>query len=408
MEKSCIVDTKSSPVVVDLIESSQRSGFVDSRSKRLGSYQAKPKASKTGQQYELSERKRGKMEEVKSFEFIYLTQEEVMDTGVDMVSFIQIEEQHFRLRDEGKIILPSKVVLDLGEREKGRINALPAYVGGGIDVCGIKWVASFPHNPQRYHIPRANAFIILNDSHTGVPLVIMDGTYISAMRTGAVTGVGVKYLARKDSEIIAMIGCGVQARTQLLALKVVLPNITEVRCFDANKKTSEKYAEEMSQETGLNSKAVSSAQEAVAGADVIVTVTVANEPIVKNRFVTEGSLFVHVGSYQEEEEEVVLGSDKIVVDDWESVYHRRTPILATMYDQGKLESSDIYANLGEVVNGKKAGRETDYERIFFLPIGMGSEDVIAAYQVYKMAREKGLGRSLRMWSKFALEGDSHD
>jgi len=338
-----------------------------------------------------------------SFNFIYLTQEEVINTGVNMASFVKVEEEHFRLYDQGKIILPSKIVLDLGERERGRINALSAYVGGDIDVCGIKWVASFPNNPQRYRIPRANAFIILNDSHTGVPLAIMDGTYISAMRTGAVTGVGVKYLAREESEIVAMIGCGVQARTQLMAIKVVLANITEVRCYDVNKKISEAYAKDMCQKTGLNTKAVSLVQEAVTGADIIVTVTVADDPIVKDKFIKKGSLFVHVGSYQEEEEEVIFSSDKIVVDDWQSVLHRRTPILAKIHSQGKLKNSDIYANLGEVVNGKKAGWENDEERIFFLPIGMGSEDVIAAYKIYKIAKEKGLGQQLKMWSKFAFE-----
>lgn len=342
------------------------------------------------------------MGENQNFKFIYLTQEEVMSTGMDMASFVQIEEEHFTLYDEGKIILPPKVVLDLDERNRGRINALSAYVGGDIDVCGIKWVASFPNNPQRYRIPRANAFIILNDSHTGIPLAVMDGTYISAMRTGAVTGVGVKYLAKKDSEVVAMIGCGVQARTQLMAIKVVLSNITEVRCYDVNNKTSEVYVKDMRQKTGLNTKAVSSVQEAVTGADVIVTVTVADEPIVKDKFIKKGSLFVHVGSYQEEEEQVVLSSDKIVVDDWQSVLHRRTPILARMYNQGKLKSSDIYANLGETVNGK-AGRENDEERIFFLPIGMGSEDVIAASKIYEIAREKGLGKQLKMWSKFIFE-----
>jgi len=344
------------------------------------------------------------MREKKDFEFLYLTQEEVMSTGVDMASFVQIEEEHFSLHDKGKIILPHKVVLDLDERKRGRINALPAYVGGDIDVCGVKWVASFPNNPGRYGIPRANAFVILNDSHTGAPLAIMDDTYINAMRTGAVTGVGVKYLARRDAKTVAMIGCGVQAITQLMAIKTVLASITEVKCYDVNNETSEAYAKNMHQKTGLDTKVVSSVEEATTGADIIVTVTVADEPIVKNRFVKEGSLFVHVGSYQEEEEEVVVSSDKIVVDDWQNVLHRRTPILATMYEQGKLKDCDIYANLGQIVNGKKAGRETDEERIFFLPIGMGSEDVIAAYRVYKIAQEKGLGKQLKLWSKFAFEG----
>lgn len=339
----------------------------------------------------------------KNLDFIYLSQEDILNTGVDMPLFVQIIEEHFKLHGEDKIILPSKVVLDLGERKRGRINALPAYVGGDADVCGIKWVASFPHNPRLYGIPRANAFIILNDSHTGTPLAVMDGTYISAMRTGAVTGVGVKYLAREGSKVAAIIGCGVQARTQLMAIHEVLPNIVKVRCYDVNNGAAKRYAKYMHQKTGLDIRALNSTEEAVVGADVIVTVTVADEPIVKNKFVKQGSLFVHVGSYQEEEEEVVFSSNKIVVDDWQSVHHRRTPILARMYDEGKLKNTDIYANLGEIVTGKKAGRETDEERIFFLPIGMGGEDIIAAYRIYQMAQEKKLGKRLKLWSKFALE-----
>jgi len=228
--------------------------------------------------------------------FLYLTQEEVIATGSGMASFVRWEEEHFRLYNEGKVILPSKVVLDLSERERGRINALPAYVGGYINVCGIKWVASFPNNPERYNIPRANAFIILNNSHTGAPLAIMDGTYISAMRTGAVTGVGLKYLAKKNSKVLAIIGCGVQARIQLMAVKVVLPHLSEVRCFDVNPHTSKTYAEDMHQKTGFNTQVADSVKEAIDGADIIITVTVADEPVVKDGWIKEGALFVHVGS----------------------------------------------------------------------------------------------------------------
>ena len=334
------------------------------------------------------------------FSFLYLNHEEVRATGFDMRSFVKVEEEHFRLYDQGKIILPEKMVLDLGERERGRINGLAAYVGGDIDVCGIKWIASFPKNPHTHHIPRANAFIILNDSHTGVPIVVMDGTYISAMRTGAVTGIGVKHLARKDSQTVAMIGCGVQSRTQLSAIQVVLPTISEVRCFDIHSDTANVYASDMNRKTGLNIRAVTTVQEAVVGADIIVTATVADEPIVK--FIKEGSLVVHIGSYQEEEEEVVYNSDKIVVDEWDSVYHRKTPILARLYIEGKLKDSDIYANLGEIVNGKKAGRNNDSERIYLLPIGMGSEDVIAAYKIYKIAQEKGMGQQLKLCDQFII------
>ncbi|MEQ9714126.1 MAG: ornithine cyclodeaminase family protein [Candidatus Asgardarchaeia archaeon] len=336
---------------------------------------------------------------MKDIEFIYLTQKEVEESGLTMKLVVETVEEVFRLHAENKVIVPSKVVLDLDEKRRGRINAMPAYVGGKFNVCGIKWIAGFPKNPIKYGMPRATGLLILNDSETGFPLAIMDCTLISAMRTGAVTGVGAKYLARPDSEIVAMIGAGVQARTQLLALLEVLKNLKEVRVYDIRKEASIKYSEEMSEKTGLKIIPVDTPKDAVVGADIIITVTVADEPIVKDKWVKEGSFFSHVGSYQEEEYEVVLHSDKIVVDEWEHVLHRGTPVLAKMYKEGLIKDEDIYANLGDIVIGKKPGRENPKERIFFAPIGMGSEDVAVGYIIYKNAKEKKLGVTLKLFGR---------
>ena len=100
--------------------------------------------------------------------FLYLTQEEVIGTGFDMKQALEVVEKCLKLHAESKTVLPSKVVLDLDERERGRINAMPGYLGGEYDVCGIKWIAGFPKNPKNLGIPRAHAFIIINDSETGV------------------------------------------------------------------------------------------------------------------------------------------------------------------------------------------------------------------------------------------------
>ena len=331
--------------------------------------------------------------------FLYLSQEEVLKTKVGMKEVIEEVETVLSLHDRNEVNLPSKVVLDLGEKERGRINAMPAYLGGKYDVCGLKWIAGFPGNPQKYGLPRASAFIILNDSWTGLPLVIMDGTYISAMRTGAVTGVGAKYLANKDSKIVGMIGCGVQAITQVMALKEVLPEIAEIRAYDINRSRASKLKEIIEEQFALPTQVVDSAQAAVEGADVVVTVTVADEPIVKDLWLKEGSFFAHVGSYQEEEEAVIINSDKIVVDIWTEVLHRGTPLVAKLYKKGEITDSDIYANIGEIINGKKPGRESPTERIFFSPMGLGSEDVAVAWRVYQQAREKRLGQKLTLWSR---------
>jgi ornithine cyclodeaminase len=338
----------------------------------------------------------------KPVEFLYLSQEDVRAAGgLDMKMTLQAVERAFKLLNEGHVRIPHKIVLELppGERERGRMNGLAAYIGGGWEVAGIKWIPSFPKNPYERDLPRANALIILNDTQTGMPLAVMDGTIISAMRTGATGGLGAKYLARKDSEIVGMIGLGVQARTQAMALKEVLPNLKEIRGYRRSKEKAVKDAREIEELTGIRTVAVDTARDAVVGADVVVTATMADEPIVKNAWMKEGSLFIHIGSYVEQEYDVVLNSDKIVVDDWEVVKHRKTPILARMYDEGLIKDEDIYANLDEIVAGKKPGRENDEERIFYAPIGMAHEDVAVASMVYERAKKEGMGQVLRLWTE---------
>jgi ornithine cyclodeaminase len=335
-------------------------------------------------------------------EFIYLKQEDVRASGIDMSDVINVVEIVLALHDEGKVNLPSKVILDLGERERGRINAMPAHIGGDIEICGMKWIAGFPQNPVRFGIPRAHALIILNDSWTGVPLAIMDGTYISAMRTGAVTGVGAKYLADPDSEVVGIIGCGVQARTQIMAIKAAIPSVRLLKAYDIREEASKQFTQWASQELGMKAEVAKSAKEAVEGSDVIATVTVADEPIVKDAWLKKGSFFAHVGSYQEEEEEVIFNSDKIIVDLWHEVIHRGTPLLARLYKAGRINDEKIYANIGEIIRGKKPGRTSKQERIFFSPLGLGSEDVAVASFVYKEAKNKGLGVPLKLWDTPAL------
>lgn len=330
-------------------------------------------------------------------EFLYLTQADIREAGLTMAMTLDIVEEVYKLHSLGKINMPHKTVLDLGERERGRVNAMPAYVGGDFEVCGIKWIAGFPQNPYKHNLPRGIGLLVINDSWTGVPLAIMDATLISAMRTGAATGVGAKYLARAGASKVALIGAGVQARTQLEALKESVPTLRLAQAYDVRAEVAQAFAEEMRGQLGIDVRAVPTAQAAVEDADIIVTATVADEPIVKDAWVKPGSLFSHVGSYQEEEEAVVLNSDVIVVDEWGAVLHRETPILAKMYLAGELSEEDIHADLGEIILGQKRGRRSDTDRIFYAPIGLGSLDVAVGTEIYRLAREKGIGRRLPLF-----------
>jgi ornithine cyclodeaminase/alanine dehydrogenase-like protein (mu-crystallin family) len=335
-------------------------------------------------------------------EFTYLSQEDVIAAGgLDMRMAIDAIEKAFRLLNEGKVVVPNKILMDLppGERERGRMNGLAAYIGGGWEVAGIKWIPGFPSNPVTRNLPRANALIILSDTNSGMPLAVMDGTLLSAMRTGAVGGLGARFLARNDSEVVALIGMGVQARTQAMALAETLPNLREIRGYCRTKEKANKVAEEIHQLTGVRTIVASGPREAVEGADIIDTVTYADEPIVKNSWVKKGSLFIHVGSYLEEEYEVVLQSDKIVVSEREAVKHRKMHPLFRTYNEGLITDDDIYASLDEIVARKKVGRETQEERIFLAPIGMAHEDIAIASMLYERAKAQGIGRKLPLWNR---------
>jgi ornithine cyclodeaminase len=328
--------------------------------------------------------------------FLYLSQSDIRATGVDMKTALQAVENAFKLHHRGEGILPHKTVLDMDERRRGRGNAMPAYVGGSYHAFGIKWIAGFPGNPARYGLPRATGLTILNDAEKGIPLAVMDCTLLSAMRTGAVTGVGARLLARPDSSTAALIGAGVQARTQLEALKEVLPGLQEVRAFDIRREAAEAFAAEARARHGLEARAVESAEQAVRGADVVVTVTVADEPIVKEAWMKPGSFFSAVGSYQEEEFEVVSGSDLVVVDGLEHVLHRETPVIALMIKRGLLPRERVL-ELGAILCGGHPGRRSERQRVFFSPIGMAVEDICLSCEVYRLAVERGVGTRLSLF-----------
>jgi len=336
-------------------------------------------------------------------ELLYLSQKEVLAAGIlEMAGVIEDLENVFKVHHNKDYVLPAKTALRWGdahsEETKGRINAMPGYVGGNINMSGIKWIGSAPQNPHKYGLPRASALIILNDPETYFPVAVLDGTIISAMRTGGVTGVAAKYLARPDSQIAGIIGAGTQNRTQLMALKESLPKLSKVKVYDLSSERAKTFAKEVTEFLGIDVQPVASGREAVEGADVIVTATTAKEPVIKAEWIDNGCFYSHVGGY-ESEYAVVKMASKLVVDDWYQVKHRGTPTPAIMFAEGLLEDSDIYAELGEIVTGNKNGRENENEFIYFNSIGMALEDITVAKRIYENALAKGLGTSLELWEK---------
>jgi len=330
-------------------------------------------------------------------EFRYLNQAQLQAAGLNMAVALEVVEEVLRLHALGEDILPHKTSLDLGEPKRGRVNIMPGYVGGRFDVCGLKWIAIFSNNPKRYGLPSLNGLMILGDPDRGTPVAVMESSLVTSLRTGAATGVAAKYLARPDSTTVAILGAGVQGRTQLLALHATLPQLEEVRVYALHTESVARYAKEMGAALGLPIRAVDSPERCVVGADVIVTATAADEPIVKDAWVKHGSLFVHVGSNQEEEYDVVLHSDGLYVDDWPGMVHRRSQTLARMREAGLIDDAAITAELGQVIAGTKPGRQSDGERLYFCSVGMGTEDAALAQAALHLAESKGLGTTLRLF-----------
>jgi ornithine cyclodeaminase/alanine dehydrogenase-like protein (mu-crystallin family) len=330
-------------------------------------------------------------------ELRYLSRAQVQAAGLDMAVALQVVEEVLRLHALGEDILPHKISLDLGEPERGRVNIMPGYVGGRFDVCGVKWIAIFPNNPQRYGLPSLNGLMILGDADRGTPLAVMDSSLVTSLRTGAATGVATKYLARPASTTAAILGAGTQSRTQLMALHAALPHLEEVRVYDVRAEAAATYAEEMAAALHLSVRPVESPEQCAVGADVVVTATVADEAIVKDAWLKDGSFYAHVGSNQEEEYGVILHSDGLYVDDWPGMVHRRSQTLARMREAGLIDDAAITAELGEVIAGTKPGRRNDRERLYFCSVGMGTEDTALGLAALRLAESKGIGTMLPLF-----------
>jgi N-[(2S)-2-amino-2-carboxyethyl]-L-glutamate dehydrogenase len=345
---------------------------------------------------------RNKPDASSSAEFLYLDQQTVLQADVlDMCRAMDVIAEALCLFETGHCRQPHKIVLRDGEdvscEVRGRINGLFASIDGRVRAMGMKWIASFPANRAR-GLPRATALIVLNSPDTGLPLAVMDGTLISAMRTGAVTALGLKYLAPQGSRKAGMVGAGVQSHTQILALITALPQLEEIAVFSRSREHAEALAEESQRRWQAPVVPVGSIAEAMRDADIALPCTTSHEPFMRPEYIKPGAVTIQL-SHHECEFEVVSQCPKIVVDNWDVVTHRGTVTPAIMHAQGLLRDHDIYATLGELILGRKPGRENEGERIHFVHQGMGIEDVALASCVYSTAKQRGLGQSLNLWEK---------
>ncbi|AKG91034.1 alanine dehydrogenase, Archaeoglobus fulgidus type [Geoglobus ahangari] len=319
-------------------------------------------------------------------ETLILSRDDV-ESILTMEMCMRAVEHAFELHGKGLTQMPAKIYLTF---EKGDLRAMPAYIEGH---AGIKWVNSHPHNREK-GLPTVMALLIYNDPETGFPLAVMDATHITNMRTGAAGGIAAKYLARKDSRVFGFVGCGMQARTQLLALKEVF-DVEVVKCYDLNESVAREFAS-FASELGIDAK-VTGLQDACS-CDVLTTTTPSREPVVKDEWIGEG---VHINAIgadapgKQELESSILKRAKVVVDDYEQAIHSgevNVPI-----SKGEMRKEDIYASIGEIVAGLKPGRESEKEITIFDSTGLAIQDIATATLVYERAVELGKGVRFRFF-----------
>ena len=322
-------------------------------------------------------------------EMIYLSGADVGSLEVSITEVLEAVDSGFRLRGQGKTEMPPKP--GIHPRPDCFIHAMPAYVQE-IEAAGLKWVSGFPSNPEK-GLPYISGLLILNDAETGIPCAVMDCGWITAMRTGASAGIAAKYLARQDSRVAGIIGCGVQARTSLMALVETLAELREVRCCDILPEAAKRFIEEMGAKfSQLAFKICESPAEMMEGADVVVSaIPIVNEPTapLEAGMLKEGGLAVSLDYDSAWTSAAMKECDKFVCDD-------KGQLLSTkehgVYFGGIPQK--IHADLGELAAGIRPGRENHAERIFSLNMGIAVDDMVTADLLYHRAVKRGVGTKL--------------
>jgi ornithine cyclodeaminase/alanine dehydrogenase len=320
---------------------------------------------------------------MKPNQLLYLSQDDVTAVGITMVEIIETLEVAFREKGEGRTEMPPKPGIHPGGGDNF-IHAMPAYIPA-LKSAGVKWVSGFPEN-YKLGLPYITGLLILNDPETGLPVSVMDCVWITAMRTGAASALSARYLARAESSVVGVLGCGVQGRTNVEALNVLFP-LKKVMAYDVDSEAVGRYVDEIGSRFNLEVVPVATPRQAVTGCDIVVTAG----PILKKPHATieagwldEGAFasLVDFDSYWHTN--AMRETTKFCTDDSQQLHHYQH---AGYFH----EIPPLYADLGELVAGQKPGRETPFERTMTANLGLALDDMAVAPIICRMAVKKGLG-----------------
>ena len=375
------------------------------------------------------------MNQKKELKILFLSQEDMIKAGVlNMERCMKVVEEGFELLSKGDCLAGGPDEHDHGIRiwfpykPRGknmptlgpdrRFMAMIGYLGGRFNICGTKWYGSNVKNREERGWPRSILLVTINDPVSGAPLAIMDGTIISAMRTGAVSGIAAKYLAKEDSKVLGIIGAGIISRNCFMSLALNLKKLEEVKIFDIKENNSKDFCEFAKNKACIKKVYhVDNLEEAVRDSDVIsVAASGKNLPLIKDNWLKDGSCLILTGGIQPEEE-LYLNSN-IVIDDWkmqcrwtmENEERKKVePLDNTVEDlpgiylkklvnEGKLNEDEII-DICDIIKSGKSGRTNNSQKYLFISGGLPMEDLSWSYEIYKNAFDSGIGKELLLWEK---------
>ncbi|MEF9916161.1 MAG: ornithine cyclodeaminase family protein [Lachnospiraceae bacterium] len=331
---------------------------------------------------------------------LLLTKEDIKEVFT-MKDAIEADKEAYCLFSQGKTDVPLRTQIQAPQSE-GVFVFMPAYAPA-LSCASLKVVNIFPENAKK-NLPTAPAQVLLMDGETGMISSILDGTYVTSLRTGAASGAALDVLARKDAKIGALIGTGSQAEHQLEAMLTVR-HLEEVRIYARNFEKTKVFVEKMKQilqayDTTL--VAVQTSKEAVTDADMIITCTSATTPVLDGNLLKPGVTISCIGSYQPHMQEIdactLTRASKIFFDSKSAVLSEAGDMLIPM-EAGIIGEKDFTGDIGEVLLGHLKGRETEEEIVVFKSVGIGAQDLVTAKYIYDKASKKNIG------SRWPKEGE---
>ena len=326
---------------------------------------------------------------------ILILKESDISSMITMSDIIEADKEALSIYSSHKSNIPLRSNLDIPEY-KGQCLFMNGYAAPA-KALGVKIVSVYPENINK-NLTSVPATMVLVDAETGVVNSLIDGTYLTRLRTGAISGLATDILSRKDSKILALFGTGGQAVTQLEAVLTVR-KIEEVRVFDIfqdrAKEFAKKMSEKFSKKFNVRIIAAESSDKAIENADIITTVTTSKKPVFDANKVKKNVHINGVGSYtpdmQEIPEDILVKANKIYVDTRDGAINESGDLI-TPIKKGLIKKEKINGELGEVINGQIKGRENDDEMTFFKTTGSAVLDLVAAQKIYEMAKTKGVGQ----------------